>query len=161
METYQHERYEEAGMDPLSAQDNISYSVKNTLRGLHFQLHHPQAKLVQAITGKIFDVAVDIRLGSPHFGKWTGVELSSENHRQLYIPVGFAHGFCVLSDTVHVHYKCSNVYHPEDERGVLWSDPDIGIEWPVMDPILSERDQQYIALKDIAEDHLFNKEFMS
>lgn len=161
METYHHERYEKSGIERKFVQDNISYSVKNTLRGLHYQLHHPQAKLVQAVTGKIYDVAIDIRPGSPSFGKWTGAELSDQNHRQIFIPVGFAHGFCVLSETAHVLYKCSDVYHPEDERGILWSDPDIGIDWPLSDPILSERDQKYLALKDISEDQLFHQELIS
>lgn len=140
LETYQQERYENSGIPCTFVQDNLSYSVKNTLRGLHFQIEHPQAKLVQAITGEIFDVAVDIRKGSPTFGRWIGVHLSEENRRQLFIPEGFAHGFCVLSETAHFLYKCSDFYAPGDEAGILWSDPKIGIEWPVSDPIISEKD---------------------
>ena len=161
VETYHHERYRKFGIHQMFVQDNLSYSVKNTLRGLHYQLHHPQAKLVQVVTGKIFDVAIDIRQGSPSFGKWAGATLSAQNHRQMFIPVGFAHGFWVLSETAHVLYKCTEVYHPDDERGILWSDPEIGIEWPVKNPILSERDKQYFPLKDIPRDQLFHQEMVS
>ena len=161
METYHYERFGKSGIDRMFVQDNLSYSVKNTLRGLHYQLHHPQAKLVQVITGKIYDVAVDIRQGSPSFGKWTGATLSAQNHHQMFIPEGFAHGFCVLSKTAHVLYKCTDVYHPDDERGILWSDPEIGIEWPVNNPILSERDRQYSPLKDIPRNQIFHQETIS
>ena len=140
LETYQQDRYEKSGIPCAFVQDNLSFSVKNTLRGLHFQVEHPQAKLVQAITGEIFDVAVDIRKDSPTFGRWIGVHLSEENRRQLFVPEGFAHGFCVLSDTAHFLYKCSDFYAPGDEGGIRWSDPKIGIEWPVSDPIISEKD---------------------
>lgn len=143
METYNRNRYNEFGIDATFVQDNLSYSLKNTVRGLHYQIEHPQAKLVQVISGEIFDVAVDIRLGSPTFGKWTGIRLSSENRRQVFIPEGFAHGFCVLSEFAIFHYKCSDFYMPNDEGGIIWSDPDIGIKWPVEKPIVSEKDKQF------------------
>jgi dTDP-4-dehydrorhamnose 3,5-epimerase len=143
METFQEIRYGESGIARRFVQDNLSYSVQGTLRGLHYQIKNPQAKLVQALSGEIYDVAVDIRPGSPNFGKWAGVYLSEENHRQLFIPEGFAHGFCVLSPTAHFLYKCSDYYAPEDEGGILWSDPDIGIRWPVDNPIISEKDGRF------------------
>jgi dTDP-4-dehydrorhamnose 3,5-epimerase len=149
LETYHQGRYRSAGLDTTFVQDNLSFSKKGSLRGLHFQITHPQAKLVQAVTGKIFDVAVDIRPESPTFGKWSSALLSEENKRQLFIPGGFAHGFCVLSESAHVAYKCSDYYSPEDESGILWSDPAIAIDWPVKDPILSDKDQQYSCLKDL------------
>ena len=154
METYQKERYERAGIDLRFVQDNMSYSVKGTLRGLHYQLHYPQAKLIQVVSGEIFDVSVDIRRGSPTFGKWTGVPISGKNRRQVFVPVGFAHGFCVLSDTAYVLYKCGNFYEPDDEMGILWSDPGIGIEWPFSDPLLSDKDSRYPRLSDIPENRL-------
>lgn len=150
METYQLERYRELSGDRGFVQDNLSFSVQGTLRGLHFQNPKSQAKLVQTVTGEIFDVAVDIRPGSPTFGKWTGARLSAENKRQLFIPDGFAHGFCVLSETAHVFYKCSDFYAPECEGGILWSDPDIGIEWPVTDPVVSDRDRSLPNLSECA-----------
>jgi len=143
METYNQNKYQKSRINRLFVQDNLSYSVRGTLRGLHFQIKHPQAKLVQVITGEIFDVAVDIRKGSPTFGKWTGVVLSAQNKRQVFIPEGFAHGFCVISETACFLYKCSDFYAPDDEGGIIWSDPDIGIEWPVKDPIISEKDKHY------------------
>ena len=149
LETYHQGRYRSAGLDTTFVQDNLSFSKKGSLRGLHFQITHPQAKLVQAVTGKIFDVAVDIRPESPTFGKWSSALLSEENKRQLFIPGGFAHGFCVLSESAHVAYKCSDYYSPEDEGGILWSDPEIAIAWPVKDPMLSDKDQQYPCLKDM------------
>lgn len=141
LETWHQERYREGGLPETFVQDNHSFSVRNVLRGLHAQLRHPQGKLVGVVVGEIFDVAVDIRPGSPTFGKWVGEILSGENFRQLWIPPGFAHGFCVLSETAHVLYKCTELYRREDEVGVLWSDPDIGIEWPVREPLLSEKDR--------------------
>lgn len=153
METYNRKRYERAGVkiskNGSFVQDNLSYSVRGTLRGLHFQINKPQAKLVQVITGEIFDVAVDIRPGSPTFGQWIGVTLSEKNHRQLFIPEGFAHGFCVLSQTAHFLYKCSAFYDPEDEGGILWSDPAIGIDWPVKAPIISPKDQEFTHLEQV------------
>jgi dTDP-4-dehydrorhamnose 3,5-epimerase len=118
------------------------------LRGLHYQLEHPQGKLVRAATGEIFDVAVDIRKGSPHFGKWAAAVLSGENCHQLYIPPGFAHGFCVLSEQVDFLYKCSDLYAPSDEYGIAWDDPDIGIDWPELDYILSDKDLRNPGLRD-------------
>jgi len=149
METYSRDRYKEAGVVCDFVQDNLSYSVKGTLRGLHFQIKRPQAKLVQVVTGEIFDVAVDTRTGSSTFGKWAGVYLSERNKRQLFIPEGFAHGFCVISETAHFLYKCSNFYFQHDEGGIIWSDPDIGIDWPVKDPIVSEKDKQLPHLFDV------------
>ena len=149
METYSRAKYKEAGVVCDFVQDNLSYSMKGTLRGLHFQVKRPQAKFVQVITGEIFDVAVDIRPGSSTFGKWAGVYLSEKNKRQLFIPEGFAHGFCVISETAHFLYKCSDFYFQHDEGGILWSDPDIGIDWPVKDPIVSEKDKQLPRLSGI------------
>jgi len=143
LETHHQNRFQAAGVTTGFVQDNLSFSKKGTLRGLHFQITHPQAKLVQAITGTIFDVAVDIRSGSPTFGKWTGTLLSEENKRQLFIPEGFANGFCVLSESAHVLYKCSDYYNPADEGGLLWSDPAVAIEWPIKNPTLSEKDRQH------------------
>jgi len=154
METYHRERYEQFGIRTPFVQDNLSYSVKGTLRGLHYQYPHSQAKLIQAIRGEIFDVAVDIRLKSPSFGKWVTIVLSEENKRQLYIPEGFAHGFCVLSDEALVHYKCNNFYSPENERGVLWSDQSLRIAWPVRKPLVSEKDNNYPLLADVPKGKL-------
>lgn len=154
METYQKARYAEMGIDQSFVQDNLSRSVRNSLRGLHYQYPRGQAKLAQVLLGAVFDVAVDIRRGSPTFGQWTGVRLSAENNRQIYIPAGFAHGFCVLSETALFTYKCSDFYSPATEGGVLWSDPELGIEWPVKDPLLSEKDLQYDLLSAIPPDRL-------
>lgn len=148
-ETYHAERYAEAGVTATFVQDNHSRSERGTLRGLHAQLVRPQAKLVRVLQGAIWDVAVDIRRGSPGFGRWVGVRLSGENFRQLYVPPGFAHGFCVLSDVVHVEYKCTDFYDPGDEIGLAWNDPDVGIEWPVSDPVISEKDRRLPSLKDL------------
>lgn len=146
-ETFHAERYREAGVDATFVQDNWSRSVRGTLRGLHYQLGHPQAKLVWVVRGEIFDVAVDVRLGSPTFGRCVTAVLSEDNHHQLFIPPGFAHGFCVLSREADFFYKCSDVYVPREERGVLWSDPSLSIGWPVSDPLLSKRD---MALKPLS-----------
>jgi len=129
------------GIDVSFVQDNLAYSVKGTLRGLHYQHPNAQAKLIQVIQGEIFDVAVDIRSGSATYGEWVGEILSYTNKKQLFIPVGFAHGYCVLSDTSLVTYKCSTVYSPEDEKGILWNDPNLKIEWPLQNPLISEKDQ--------------------
>lgn len=147
METFQAARYRECGIPANWVQDNLSFSQKGTLRGLHYQIRHPQAKLVQVLSGAIFDVVVDVRPGSASFGRWLGVHLSGQNHRQLYIPAGFAHGFCVLSDSALFSYKCSEIYHPGDEGGILWSDPEVKIDWPVMDPIISSKDQKLPGLR--------------
>ncbi len=154
METYQKERYKQAGIDCHFVQDNLSYSVQGTLRGLHYQLHHPQAKLIQVIYGAIFDISVDIRRGSSTFGKWTGVHILGKNRRQVFVPVGFAHGFCIISNSAYVLYKCSDFYKPEDEMGILWSDPEIAIEWPISDPLLSVKDREYPCLSDVPENRL-------
>jgi dTDP-4-dehydrorhamnose 3,5-epimerase len=153
-ETYHRKRYQNFGMDCSFVQDNLSFSVKHTLRGLHFQIRRPQAKLVQVLCGEVFDVVVDLRRGSSTFGQWEGVHLSEENKRQLFVPEGFAHGFCVLSDTALFSYKCSDFYAPEDEGGVLWSDPAIGITWPVSTPIISEKDRRYELLAHLSPDQL-------
>jgi dTDP-4-dehydrorhamnose 3,5-epimerase len=153
LETYRKETYETMLRDDF-VQDNLSYSKHGTLRGLHYQIKHPQAKLVQVIRGKIFDVIVDIRRGSPDFGRHMGIYLSGEAGEQLYIPAGFAHGFCVVSEEAYVLYKCSDYYCPEGERGLLWSDPDLNIEWPVKTPILSSKDTLYPCLKDIPDEEL-------
>ena len=154
METYHKEKYEQLGLTTQFVQDNLSYSVRDTLRGLHYQHPRGQAKLVQVIKGEIFDVIVDIRRGSPTFGQWTGISLSDENNRQLYVPEGFAHGFCVLSDTAVVYYKCSDFYAPENEGGILWSDPDLNISWPLKDPVISEKDSRYPVLEDLPVERL-------
>lgn len=154
LETYHQKKYAEAGIDRSFVQDNLSFSVKGTLRGMHYQLKKPQAKLVQAIEGSIFDVVVDIRRGSPTFAQWVGIELTDGNCRQLYVPEGFAHGFCVMSDTAYVAYKCTDYYSPGDEGGILFSDPGIGIKWPVADPLLSDKDSCYPCLADVPEDRL-------
>ena len=148
-ESYSRRKFEDYGIDVTFVQDNHSKSRKGVLRGLHYQENNRQAKLVRVTQGEVFDVVVDIRKNSPTFGKWVGARLSGENHRQMFIPVGFAHGFCVLSDAAEVLYKCSDYYLPENERGIIWNDPDIGIEWPIDDPILSEKDKKYPRLKDI------------
>lgn len=142
-ESYNAPRYAAAGITVTFVQDNHSSSAKGTIRGLHYQLRHPQAKLLRVIRGAVFDVAVDIRRGSPTFGKWVGVELSADNKRQLFIPAGFGHGFCALSDVTELEYKCSDVYVADDQHGVLWSDPTSGIQWPVREPILSDADRAY------------------
>ena len=130
METYNRNDMHEAGLDMVFVQDNQSMSVKGVLRGLHFQKQYAQGKLVRVIKGAVFDVAVDLRAGSATYGKWYGVELTAENHKQFYIPEGFAHGFLVLSDTAEFCYKCTDFYHPGDEGGLAWNDPKIGIKWP-------------------------------
>ena len=142
METYHEKRYREMGIDVTFVQDNLSYSIMGTLRGLHYQTPNSQAKLVHVIQGEIFDVVVDIRKESPTFGKWVGETLSEQNKRQLYIPTGFAHGYCVLSDTALVMYKCSEFYSSKDEKGILWNDPELQIAWPLQNPLVSEKDQK-------------------
>jgi dTDP-4-dehydrorhamnose 3,5-epimerase len=154
LETYNQNRYQEHGIKPQFVQDNMSVSKKGTLRGLHFQYPKAQAKLVQVMRGEVFDVVVDIRRESPTFGRWIGENLSDKNKRQLFIPAGVAHGFCVLSDTALFHYKCSDFYAPECEGGILWSDPDVAINWPVEAPVVSEKDAKLPCLKDIAKDIL-------
>ena len=151
MESYHIEKFSMGGIDCTFVQDNHAKSIQNTLRGLHFQVNFPQAKLLRCLKGKVFDVAVDIRKNSPFYGKWVGEELSQENKYQLFIPEGFAHGYYVLSETAEITYKSSEVYHPEDEHGFRWDDPEIGIEWPETEPILSRKDQLLPFLKDFDE----------
>ena len=152
VETWQKERYEAAGINLPFVQDNHSKSTKGILRGLHFQKQHPQGKLVMVSLGEVFDVAVDIRKGSPTFGKWFGAILNQENQNQLWIPPGMAHGFVVLSDVAHFHYKCTDVYHPGAEGSIRWNDPTIGIDWPYKkEPVLSAKDQIAPFFKDALE----------
>jgi dTDP-4-dehydrorhamnose 3,5-epimerase len=148
LEFYKHSEFAQAGIPEHFVQDNHSKSVKGVLRGLHYQkAPHAQGKLVRCLHGKIFDVAVDIRKGSPNYGKWAGAELSGENNHMLYVPPGFAHGFLVLSEQAEVLYKCTEEYAPAGDRGVVWNDPDIGIVWPLTDIILSEKDKLLPQLK--------------
>lgn len=140
LEMYHREKFEQAGIDGTFVQDNRSRSKKYTLRGLHYQVQIPQGKLVWALSGEVFDVAVDIRKNSPTFGKWVTTTLSEENKKGIYIPPDFAHGFCVLSDYAEVFYKCTDLYSPQHERCILWNDPELGIPWPSINPILSEKD---------------------
>lgn len=149
LETYRAEGYLDLGIPGHFVQDNVSYSMKSVLRGLHYQIGHPQGKLVWVAKGEIFDVAVDIRKGSPTFGKWMALHLSSDNHKQIYIPEGFAHGFCATTDEAIVIYKCSDYYSPKDERGIRWDDPALNIEWPVELPMLSEKDWGYPFLNGV------------
>lgn len=142
LETYHLEKFREGGITATFVQDNHSRSVKSTLRGLHAQEPNPQGKLIRCVEGEIWDVAVDIRRGSPAFGKWVGVVLSAGNFRQLYVPPGFAHGFCVLSEAAQVEYKCTSAYSPDHELALAWNDPQIDVAWPLEDdPILSEKDR--------------------
>ena len=156
LETYQARRYrEEAGLAPVFVQDNLSHSVRGVLRGLHYQLGHPQGKLVTAVAGTIFDVAADIRVGSPTFGRWTGLRLRAEAGTQLFVPPGFAHGFLVLSETATVLYKCTDYYSPAEERGIRWDDPRLAIAWPGdAPPLLSNKDQSYPLLAEVAPEQL-------
>jgi len=149
LETYQQSHFREFGVSESFVQDNHSCTVRGTLRGLHYQLHHPQAKLCRVVEGTALDVAVDIRVGSPTFGKWTAVTLSSEQLNEIYIPTGFAHGFLALSERVQFLYKCSAFYDQADEHGVLWNDPDIRIKWGTMTPLVSERDSQNPRLSNV------------
>lgn len=151
LETYHREKYRGGGIEAGFVQDNHSKSTRGILRGLHAQRLKPQGKLVRAVEGEIFDVAVDIRRGSPNFGRWVGEILSAENFRQLWVPPGFVHGFCVLSETAQVEYKCTDLYDREDELGVRWDDPEIGIEWPIAEPILSAKDREAPTLAEIAD----------
>ena len=151
METYNQNDFKEAGLNMTFVQDNQSMSVKGVLRGLHFQKQYPQGKLVRAVRGTVFDVAVDLRSDSKTYGKCFGVTLSAENKKQFYIPEGFAHGFLVLSDEAEFAYKCTDFYHPGDEGGLLWSDPEIGVDWPIepgMELIISDKDKKWSGLKD-------------
>ena len=157
LETFHKQRYEEVGIpgEQLEfVQDNHSRSVKGVLRGLHFQLENPQGKLVSAGTGSVYDVAADVNPDSPTFGTWVGVELTEENHRQLWIPPGYAHGFCVLSDIADFQYKCTALYHPQSDSGVAWDDPQLDIHWPIENPLLSEKDMALPKLSDAKRERL-------
>ena len=149
-ETFQAERYRKAGIEYTFVQDNYSRSQKGVLRGLHFQITKPQGKLVSCPKGAVFDVAVDIDPESSTYGQYVGVELTEENHKQLWVPPGYAHGFCVLSETADFQYKCTDYYDPSDEGGVIWNDPDVAIEWPIDDPSLSSKDALLATLKELA-----------
>lgn len=151
LETYRQDTFEEAGIKEPFVQDNHSRSTKGVLRGLHYQLKHPQGKLVRVVSGRVYDVAVDVRVGSPTFGSWYGIVLDEESKRMMYVPPGFAHGFVVLSDSADFLYKCTDFYHPECEQGILWNDADIGIDWPDTEVQLSEKDQHNPLLKDQLE----------
>ena len=154
MEIFHRKKYAEIGLDRSFVQENFSHSKRGIIRGLHYQLRQPQAKFLYVMRGEIFDVAVDIRRGSPTFGKWFGTNLSDENRRQIFVPEGFAHGFCVLSESADVFYKCTDFYNPGDEYGIFWSDKTIGIDWPIENPFLSEKDSLFKPLKAIAEKNL-------
>lgn len=154
LETYQSGRYRAAGITELFVQDNQSRSAKGVLRGLHFQVKRPQAQIVTVMRGRVFDVAVDLRPESPTFGRWFGVNLNDEGPRQLYMAPGFAHGFLVLSDWADLHYKVSRFYDPEDEGGLLWNDPDVGIQWPGDAPQVTPRDAAYPKFKDLSQNQL-------
>ncbi len=155
-ESYHETKFAELGIRDRFVQDNHAKSVRHTLRGLHYQVRHPQAKLCRVIQGEVLDVVVDVRHGSPHFGKWESGILSAQNKREMYVPAGFAHGYLVLSETAEFLYKCSDFYHPEYERGVLWNDPEIEINWGVQGPLLSDKDRRNpplsgISLKELPE----------
>jgi dTDP-4-dehydrorhamnose 3,5-epimerase len=153
-ESYHEIKFANLGINDNFVQDNHARSIKNTLRGLHYQIKYPQAKLCRVVLGEVLDVVVDVRPGSPHFGKWESAILSAANKLQMYVPAGFAHGYLVLSETAEFLYKCSNLYHPEFERGVLWDDPEIGINWNVENPILSDKDRRNPRLSAIAQTEL-------
>jgi len=154
IETYHQGQFADLGIADTFVQDNHSRSSKGTLRGLHYQLRRPQAKLCRVVEGEALDVAVDIRVGSPHFGKWTSVLLSAEQHNQIYVPIGFAHGFLAISGTVQFLYKCSDFYNPADEHGIAWNDPDLRIRWDATAPIISARDAQYPTLAQVPPEFL-------
>jgi dTDP-4-dehydrorhamnose 3,5-epimerase len=154
LETYHRAKFADLGITDHFVQDNHSYSVKGTLRGLHYQLHRPQAKLCRVVEGEALDVAVDIRLNSPNFGKWTSVILSGKEQNQVYVPIGFAHGFLALTDTVQFLYRCSDFYDPAEERGIAWNDPDLNISWGVTGPLISEKDSKYPTLAQVSREFL-------
>jgi len=153
-ETWNSTRYEQAGITGPFVQDNISFSKKGVLRGLHFQYPQSQGKLIQVLSGEVVDVVVDIRAGSPTYGQWIGEVLSESNHRQIYVPPGFAHGYCVTSEAALFSYKCTDFYNPATEHGIIWNDPDIGIEWPTEQPEMSTKDAVYPGLKDLGPENL-------
>ena len=153
-ETWHRERYAELGLPREFVQDNLSRSQRGILRGLHLQEPYAQGKLVQVLEGAVFDVAVDVRVGSPTFGRWVSEVFSAENHRQLWVPPGFAHGFCVTSEAAVLSYKCTELYHPETELSVAWNDPGLAIPWPVQEPVLSKKDAAALRLADIPTERL-------
>src|SRR3990167_4290509 len=153
-ESFQAEKYKALGI-PAFVQDNVSYSKLHVLRGLHYQLPQPQGKLVWVSKGAVWDVVVDIRRESPTFGKWFNITLSDEDHTQFYVPPGFAHGFCTLEDNTLFHYKCTDYYSPQTERGIAWNDPALNIPWPVKHPVLSPKDHHYPSIKKVPHEHLF------
>lgn len=155
LEIWNQQRYQDAGLNLAFVQDNVSVSRKGSLRGLHCQNPNAQGKLVSVLLGEVYDVAVDIRRGSPTFGKWHGLHLSDQNKKQFWIPPGFAHGFCVLSETAMFHYKCTNLYSPRDEMTIRWDDPSLAINWPVANPIISEKDAKGLLLADVPPERLF------
>jgi dTDP-4-dehydrorhamnose 3,5-epimerase len=148
LETFQKARFQQAGLEADFVQDNHSRSSRGALRGLHYQIEHPQGKLLRVIRGEVFDVAVDLRRRWPTFGRWVGVVLSEENHRLFYVPPGVAHGFCVTSDVAELVYKCTDYYYPQHERTLLWNDPALAIAWPVCEPLLSEKDRRGLPLAE-------------
>ncbi|MHC4326268.1 MAG: dTDP-4-dehydrorhamnose 3,5-epimerase [Planctomycetota bacterium] len=154
LETFNSKRYEQVGIPGSFVQDNISFSKKGILRGLHFQFPQSQGKLIQVLSGEVLDVVVDIRAGSPTYSQWVGEVLSESNHRQMYVPPGFAHGYCVTSEAALFSYKCTDFYNPATEHGIIWNDPDIGIEWPITQPVLSPKDAVYAGLKDLRPENL-------
>lgn len=154
LETWKSTRYENAGIGGPFVQDNVSFSKKGVLRGLHFQYPQSQGKLVQVLSGEVVDIAVDVRVGSSTFGHWVSEVLSDANHRQIYIPPGFAHGYCVTSQTAVFSYKCTDFYNSATESGIIWNDPDLNIDWPIKEPVLSPKDANYSRLKDLSPDKL-------
>jgi len=154
LETWKSTRYENAGIRGPFVQDNVSFSKKGVLRGLHFQYPQSQGKLVQVLSGQVVDVAVDIRVGSPTFGHWVSELISDVNRRQIYIPPGFAHGYCVISQTAIFSYKCTDFYNPETESGIIWNDPDLHIDWSIKEPLLSPKDASFSRLKDLPPEKL-------
>jgi dTDP-4-dehydrorhamnose 3,5-epimerase len=154
LETWSKTRYEQARIPGHFVQDNISFSKRGILRGLHFQYPQSQGKLIQVLLGEVMDVVVDICVGSPTYGQWVGEIISESNHRQMYIPPGFAHGYCVTSEKALFSYKCTDFYNPATEHGIIWNDPDIGIEWPVEQPVISPKDMNYPRLKDLEPENL-------
>jgi dTDP-4-dehydrorhamnose 3,5-epimerase len=154
LETYHQQKFSDLGIPDVFVQDNHSCSAKGTLRGIHYQLRHPQAKLCRVIEGEVLDVAVDVRLGSPNFGKWTSVVLSAERQNQIFIPQGFAHGFVALSDSVQFLYKCTNFYDPAGEYGIIWNDPGLAVSWGVANPLVSEKDAKLSTLAAMPREFL-------
>lgn len=154
LETWHSTHYEDIGIHGPFVQDNISFSKKNVLRGLHYQFPQSQGKLIQVLSGQVVDVAVDIRIDSPTYGQWISEVLSDTNHKQMFIPPGFAHGYCVISETAVFAYKCTEFYNPATEHGIIWNDSELNIDWPVKEPVLSAKDKNYARLKDIAPEKL-------